>query len=226
MTASYHDRPPRKPRGHWAHRANRAKATRDLVRKLGKDITRVTRSDFISNGLRFISPYCRGSPYLALRDAGYDLEPCDMKRRPRGYWSRERRVLEVRRLVARLGKSPDDITSGDFIRNGLDRVMRIHGKSPYKALKEAGYEPDEYRMTRVPSGYWRSRENRVSEMKWLLERAGKPPELLTVSDFCRNGLGGLFKCYSTRTHAASNGMPWSKGKNAIQRMLADTGIRF
>ena len=115
----------RVPRGHWKKKENRVKAIKEMVESLGKPPTEITKKDFYENGLSWVlSGYYSGSPFEALKDAGYDIKEYEMDKAPQGYWKKEEnRVAAIKRLVEETGKPAKDITRRDFYENKLSSIQ-------------------------------------------------------------------------------------------------------
>jgi hypothetical protein len=182
------------PRNKWKSEEVRRAAVKALVKALGKDAKEIIQDDFDENGLRGAMPYYRSSPYEALRDAGFEMKPWEMRMAPNGFWGeRGNRVEAVKWLVARLGKDAREIIKEDFEENGLGGLL-VHQQyegSPYAALKEAGFEMKPWEMVRVPIGFWDSRKNRVEAIRWMVAKTGKKAREIKSDDFDANGLAAL-----------------------------------
>ncbi len=149
----------------------REKAVRFLVEKaLRKDPRDVTYEDFDSNRLEsLLVNYYKGSPHLALTEAGYAYSaaealrhanegafhnekfyPWEMSRTPTGFYeSKENRIAAIKWLVAKLGKGPRNISEDDFNTNRLSGLLDYYNDSPYSALLEAGIvNPEDERYMR------------------------------------------------------------------------------
>lgn len=186
------------PLNFYRKRGNRIAAIRWLVNKLNKPIKNISGKDFQKNRLGGLSvEYYRDSPYCALKEAGYEIEPWEMSITPRGFYEkRENRISAIRWLVKKLGKNLRDITQKDFNDNGLLGLLEwYYAGSPYRALKEADYKMNPWEMQTTPTGFFRERKNRVVAMKWLIKKIGKDPRNLGRKDFEGNRLGGLLTMY-------------------------------
>jgi hypothetical protein len=134
-------------------KANRIDALNWLVEKLGKDPRDITTRNFRSKRLGgLLNMHYRDSPYYALKEAGYKINPWEMLTTPDGFYNlKETRISAVRWLVRKLGKEPRDMTSDDFHSNRLGGLLGNHyGDSPYEAVLEAGLvsRKDEAHMRR------------------------------------------------------------------------------
>ncbi len=88
---------------------------------LHRDPRDVTDNDFYRNRLSgLLTGYYRGSPYQALVEAGYEIEPWEMSETPHDFYKdSDNRIAATRWFVERLGKDPRDIIAQDFNRNAL-----------------------------------------------------------------------------------------------------------
>ncbi len=191
-------------RGFWNKRENRIEAIKWLVEKLDKPIAEIYQKDFINNGLSgVLQKYYSYSTILALKDAGYDIEEWERLRTLRGYWNKkENRIKVTRWLVEKLDKPVTEITQRDFHKNVIKGLLNYYSGSPYKALKDAGYDIKEWEMTITPRGYWDKKKNKIKAIKWLVEKLDKPITEITQRDFGKNGLGGLIQYYSDSPYFA------------------------
>ena len=76
----------------------------------------------------------------------------------------------------------------DFLENGLKGVLDYYSGSPFRALKDAGYDIKEYEMDKVPQGYWKKKENRVKAIRGMVDDLGKKPTEITRGGILINGL--------------------------------------
>ena len=186
------------PRGYWKESVeNRARATKWLVEKTGKDPKDIREKDFKTNNLGGLLQMHINSPYFALKEAGLaEFEPWESSMRaPTGFWEDiKNRINAIKWLVEKTKKDSKEITPNDFKKNNLGGLLHIYNGSSYFALKEAGlvdFEPWEMKNG-VPQGYWKeSVENSARATKWLVEKTGKAPKNITANDFEKNGLCGL-----------------------------------
>ncbi len=121
------------PKGFWKKKENRVAAIKRLVEKLGKPPNEITRRDFKENKLAGVLNYYSGSPFEALKAAGYDIKEYEMDKVPMGYWEKEgNRVAAIKRLVESLGKPLNEITVGDFYENKLGGLITsYYSDSPF-----------------------------------------------------------------------------------------------
>ena len=177
----------------------REEAVRFLVEKvLKKDPRDITQEDFYSNRLGGLLPnYYNGSPYAALKDAGYDFHPWEMCGTPKAFYeSKDNRIAAVRWLVDKLKKDPRDITAEDFRSKRLGGLFtEYYHSSPHEALIEAGYEILPWEMVKTPMEVYGSKENRIAAVRWLVDKLKKHPRDITQEDFYSNRLGGLLTHY-------------------------------
>jgi len=135
----------------YEKKKNRIEAITWLVQKIGKDPRDMIYEDFRSNRLSgLILNYYNGSPYDALREAGYRMHPWEMLKAPNGlYHSKKNRIKAVTCLVKKLRKKASDMTQNDFRSNRLCGLLaNYYNDSPYEALRESGLvaAADEKRM--------------------------------------------------------------------------------
>jgi hypothetical protein len=136
----------------------RIAASKWLKWKTGKEPRDISATDFENNGLRGVLSCYKGSPCLALEDAGYiysikealehakvlqfrtdKIYPWEMENSPRIYDDKEIRIAAVKWTVWKLGKEAKNITATDFQNNGLSRLLKhYYNDSPFEALLEAG----------------------------------------------------------------------------------------
>ncbi|MCX6773780.1 MAG: hypothetical protein NTY68_02150 [Candidatus Micrarchaeota archaeon] len=116
----------------------------------------------------------------------------------------EARIAAVRFLVEEvLRKDPRDIDKYDFHLNRLGGLLGRHYEdSPYGALKEAGYDHKPWEMSWAPRGFYESKDNRVSAIRWLVERLKKDPQDIEKKDFISNRLSGLLQHYRSSPYEA------------------------
>jgi hypothetical protein len=183
------------PAGFFTDKENRVEAVRWLVGKLGKEPQEISYMDFKENGIVGVFNHCGNSIWKALREAGYGMEPWEMRTLPKGFFmKKENRARATRWLVEKLGADIRNIIYSDFEENGIARVLDFHGKHPHGALLEAGYEVEPWEMARVPKNFYKSRENRAKATRWLVEKIGKPASEIKSADFEANGLGRVLQC--------------------------------
>jgi len=77
-----------KPRGFWENKGNRIKETNRFIEKVeneGKNVEEISIKDFKKNCLYgLLANYYNSSPYLAFKEAGYDIKQSEMKHPPKG----------------------------------------------------------------------------------------------------------------------------------------------
>jgi len=141
---------------------------------------------------------------------------------PPNYWQdAANRIAWVRELVKCTGKGPRGLTEGDFHANGLSRACIVLGGA-YNAVNEAypelGIVP--WEMPRVPKHYFKSKENRVAAVRWMVEKKlGCCPKAASTKDFRNYGISGVLDFHHDVVHAAiSEAYPelgirkWEMGK--------------
>lgn len=213
----------------WKKRENRVKAIKDFVEKLGKPPTQITYKDFKDNGLGGVFDYY-GSPYKALKDAGYEFEPWEMDRIVRGTLEkRETRIKIIKEFVENFEKPMTEITHRDFVDAGLGALLtNYYSSSPHKALTDAGYEILEWQMeSQVPQSFWKKKDNRIKAIKWLVSKVDRPVNEFTKQVFEEHGLGGLLnEYYSASPHDALKdaGFPVKKGE--MPRGLYSASLQY
>jgi hypothetical protein len=127
------------PWGFYEDPENRRAATRWLVEKCAKDPREIQWEDFYCSGLAGLMIVCEHSPCIALREAGYAVEPWEMGHAPRGFYAAaEIWARALKWLVEKTGLEPRDLTRKDFAAHGLWGVLNYTGGSPYACLREAG----------------------------------------------------------------------------------------
>ncbi len=177
----------------------RQDAVRFLVEKvLRKDPRDIIEKDFHSNRLRgLLHHYYNWSPYAALREAGYDFHPWELRCAPmRFYESKDNRKAAIRWLVDKLKKDPRDTTREDFESNRLGGLLTDYYRgSPYDAFKEAGYSFYPWELLQTPHGFYESKDNRIAAICWLVVELKKDARDITKEDFHSNRLGGLLYNY-------------------------------
>ncbi|MBI4680456.1 MAG: hypothetical protein HY753_04425 [Nitrospirae bacterium] len=208
----------KRPQGYWKNKNNRISAIRQLVCKLNKPVTKITQRDFYVNGISGLLPYYNYSPYRALQEAGYNIDEAQMATKPMGYWKiKENRVAAIKRLVQNLSKPFTEVTANDFTKYGISTVLNYNSRSPYLALKEAGYEVLPWLMHQAPQSYWNKKEHRIEAVRWLLQKLRKPVTHVTQNDFKKNNLTGLLDKYNNAIYpilyeAGYNILPWEMHK--------------
>ncbi|MEW5936725.1 MAG: AbrB/MazE/SpoVT family DNA-binding domain-containing protein [Candidatus Thermoplasmatota archaeon] len=172
------------PKGYWRHKKRRIEAIKWLIAHTEKSPEELGDRDFRRAGLRGLLSYY-GSSRMALRDAGYDLPL--RTRAPTGYWeSREHRVKAIRRMVQLTGNRPEKITLKTFTAFHLSGLLGFYHTSISKALKDAGYKPEQ--STKISSRLWSARETRIETIRGLVQSSGKHPGEITWEDFYNAGI--------------------------------------
>lgn len=178
----------RKRNPRWIENENRIREIRKLVEKLGKPPRKVTKRDFIENDLGSLINLYQGSPKRALMEAGYDPGP---RKQPKGHWEdRGNRIQAIHEVMRITGKQSSDLRKMDFIGNGYGIVVR--NRTMKELLDEAGLECERYQR---PAGYWQDRENRIREVRALVEKLGKDPGNVTKQDMTSHGLSTLLSVH-------------------------------
>lgn len=204
------------PTGFYTITENRVKATRWLVRQLGKKPREILYADFADNGFGAVLNYHKGSQYAALAEAGYKVKPWEMEKAPQGFYKvKGNRAEATRWLVKTLGRKPGEVTSDNFEKNGLQGVMNHHKGSAYAALREAGYRVKPWEMSCAPNGFYNGKANRVGATRWLvaeMRKEGKKPREITTGDF-EGQLRGLLahtshSAYMALREAGYRILPW------------------
>ncbi|MDE1860484.1 MAG: hypothetical protein KGH72_02085 [Candidatus Micrarchaeota archaeon] len=106
------------------------------------------------------------------------------------------RIAAVRFLVEKvLKKDPRGVTARDFSSNRLWGLLKCYYQgSPYAAISEAFQELDirEWEMATTPRSFFKSADNRVAAVRWLVGKLGIDPRDIAREDFYSNRLSGLF----------------------------------
>ncbi len=183
------------PSNYWNKRQNRIKSTRLLVKNLKKPVSQIKEDDFITNHLSWLGTYCSNSPFKALEEAGYNLQPWEKERIPRHYFDeKQNRIKAIKWLVSVLDKQIIKIIGTDFIDHNLSGLLQHHYESsPFKALKEAGYDIKETDMHQVSSGYWQNEENFRKEI--IAEIKKNNGKLLAAKKIGSRLCRAIFKYY-------------------------------
>ena len=182
-------------RGYWDIKEHRVAAIRHLVARVRKFPADITATDFRKNGLDSVLSKYDNCCFLALKEAGYRIEPWEMRITPKGYWHKRKNCIRATKfLVKSLDKDVEEITQKDFFSNSLGGMLMIaYNSSPYLALKDAGFTLK--KQKRMPTDYWRVKENRAKAVRGLVEELGKKPEDIRLKDFENAGLLGLLNVY-------------------------------
>jgi len=217
----------KKPAGYWDIKENRVQAVRDLIEYRVKSVEKIRKKDFVENGLSVLLK--DRSMKEVIEEAGYTYVEAQ---KPHGYWNtRENCRKEVRDLVSKLGKSPNEITKQDFIDNGLSTLLNKYRGSLSRALQDAGFK--EVTRKRVPFGWWEVKDNRVAATRKLYEQLGRTPEQLSRRDFEERGLSTLLTKYKADAckNFARGDDPFTydegyllRYKNEVYRALAEAEI--
>ncbi len=153
----------------------------------------------------------KGSPYRAFVGAGYtdpksavyDGELAEhpwtvIDKMPSRFWpSKENRVKAVKWLAEGSGKPVTELTQADFYDAGLAGPLLMNRGSPYKTLREAGYNIEPWEMHVAPKNFWRKRENRVRAFRWMVDRVDKPVTEINKDDLVRFGMDELSVYYGS-----------------------------
>lgn len=178
----------RRPNPRWIEKDNRIRETRRLVKLLGKPVRKITKKDFIENDLGSLLNCYQGSPKRALIEAGYDPGPM---KHPKGYWDdQENRTKAVHEIMRLTGKQSTELRKMDFIMNGYSLVVK--DRSMEELMRESGLE---FRRYQRSAGYWKSRENRVREVRSLVTSLGKNPSDVTKRDLSEHGLSTVLSVH-------------------------------
>ena len=157
---------PMSPTYFFTERENRVRALLWLVNKTGKDPRDMAQNDFKSNGLDgLLTDYYEGSPYRAMRAAGYKMHPWEMLRAPQHtFQSCRRRIGAAKWLVQKLNKPARDIVGDEFTANCLAGLLAYHKGSPYRTFLEAKLvtENDEAYMRKHGAARRRLRKARAN----------------------------------------------------------------
>ena len=173
---------------YWQDRNNRIKAIKELVETLNKPLRKITKQDFLNHNLGTVLNIYKGSPKRALIDAGYDPGPM---KHPKGFWeTKEHRIAAIERLMEISGKNSTQLRKKDFIDNGYSLLVK--NRTIEELMEEAGLPFERYQRN---PGYWQNKENRVREVKALVEKLGKNPSDITKNDFMDNGLSTILNTH-------------------------------
>lgn len=173
---------------YWQDRDNRIRAIRELVKSLNKPLRKITKRDFIEHNLGTVLNIYKGSPKRALIDAGFDPGPM---KHPKGYWEvKEHRVEAIKELMKKTGKDSTQLRKMDFIKNGYSLLVK--NRTIEELLKEAGFPFIRYQRN---PGYWKKKENRIREVRALVEKLGKDPSEVTKLDFMNHGLSTVLNTH-------------------------------
>ncbi|MDD5340572.1 MAG: hypothetical protein PHV13_04980 [Candidatus ainarchaeum sp.] len=200
----------------------RRDAVRFLVDKVVKKEPRdMVQNDFKRNRLRgLLENYYRGSPYDALKDAGYELHPWELPKSPNSLFkSKGMRVAAVDWLVEKLNKDVRRISAIDFYSNRLGGLLgNYYHLSPYEALHEAGYKLRPWEMEWSPRGIFMEKKDRVKATRWAVRKFGGDVRDIVAQDFFDLGLDGLLAHHGNSplralTEAGYRILPWEMRKS-------------
>ncbi|MCK4319654.1 hypothetical protein KAW38_03730 [Candidatus Micrarchaeota archaeon] len=186
------------PRYSWKKPEVKRKAVKILLRVLEKDPRDITTNDFKDNRLRGLSAHhCNDSPYLAVKEIYPEIKEWEMKTTPKSFFdTKENRITATGWLIEKLNKNPRDITQKDFIDNRLSGLLYHHYKgSPYLAIRDAYPDIKEWEMVFSPNFFYKKKENRITAIRWLIEKLNKDPRDIILKDFIDNRLSGLLTEY-------------------------------
>jgi len=83
------------------------------------------------------------------------------------------------------------VTIKDFRSCGFESLISRYPL--IQLLREAGFDLEEWELSRTPNGFWTDESNRIRATRWLVDHLGKDPGALTCRDFVKNGLAGLIR---------------------------------
>ncbi|MEM4367373.1 MAG: hypothetical protein QW035_04595 [Candidatus Anstonellales archaeon] len=176
--------------------SKRRKAVQEMVSSLGKKPEEITIQDFKDAGLFYmLAAYYGGSPYLALIDAGYEVEEWKMKNAPKGTWDKKENLAKaIIWLKEQTGKEVSQLTASDFHEHGLGGLITKYG-GVSAVFSEVGLKIVKDLPQKKERGFWSKRENILKAVKKLEESTGKDRFSLTYTDFVDGGLRGLLKSF-------------------------------
>ncbi len=181
-----------RPNNFWKPREIRINAIKEMVSNLSKPIRDINSQDFINAGLGGMFNMYYQSPYAALKDAGYNLEPWEMKSYPITIWqSKSNRIRAVKWLLKKLNKTPAQVKCRDFKQNGLQGLIDLK-RSISRTLREAGFNVKDRKR---PANYWQDHVTRVRHIVKLVQSSGKPADEIVYHDFRKAGLSTLIERY-------------------------------
>jgi len=142
------------PHAKWKTSAARARAIREFVESSGRPPKELTAKDLCRAGRGSLLTYKSFAGLL--REAGYDIQPWELKHVSHSFWMRRRnRAGAVRWLIRKTGKRPSNLKCGDFSYYDLGGLWQHVGKktrkycdvrvdkpyySIYTLLKDAGFK--------------------------------------------------------------------------------------
>jgi hypothetical protein len=210
-------------RGYWKDRSNRVHAIKDLVQSLNKPANEVTQSDFFTNGLSQLMSYYNSSPWSALKDAGFNYEPWEMKNNPIKIWrSKDNRIRAVKWLVEKLKKPTDEIVYSDFVKHGFMNILLIT-KGVANALNEAGIKTE---RRFAPRNHWKNRTNRINAIQALVNKLNKEPGGVTYDDFCQNGIYQVLQYYNGSAISALQDAGYDLSPEIIKQRMMINGKKI
>ncbi|KXA89188.1 hypothetical protein AKJ62_03615 [candidate division MSBL1 archaeon SCGC-AAA259D14] len=106
----------------------------------------------------------------AVEEAEFDYEKI-IEQKPRGYWTREKIIEELKRLAKEHGKESLAPSSARGINRGLIYAAREKFCSYQKAVEEAGFKYEEI-TRKKPQGYW-TKEKVIETLRRLAEKHGE-----------------------------------------------------
>lgn len=176
--------------------SKRRKAVQEMVNSSGKKPEEITIQDFKNAGLFYIlTAYYGGSPYLALTDAGYELEEWKMKNAPKGTWDKKENLAKaIVWLREQTGKEINQLTASDFHEHGLGGLITKYG-GVSAVFSEVGLKIVKEFPQKKERGFWSDRKNILEAVASLERKLGKDRFSLTYTDFVEGGLRGLLKAF-------------------------------
>ena len=196
------------PKGYWDSKENVKKAVSRLLKITGKELRELTTYDYTGNGFANLLSHFDGSPYKIAKfiDPNFEIDPETVVTHvPNNYWKSKENVRKaVEHLMEVTGKTIRELTQQDYLEHSLSGLLLTHAftGSPYKIAKfiDPNFEIDPTNITRVPQGYWKSKENVRKAVEHLMEITGKTIQELTRSDYEASNLAGLLAVFSFRPY--------------------------
>ena len=212
--AGYSDIKEPKPAGYWGIKKNRIIAIRDFVKKCNKEIYEITNKDFKKYGIGTVLNYYNNQQWRALQDAGYRIEPWELKNLPLNFWaSSKNRKEAIKWLLKTTKKKPEELVAKDFMSRGMKQLIVQFG-GVYKSLRNAGFKIG---RKRLPNGYWGDRTTRINKIRDLVEKTHKHPNEVIVTDFIENKLLGLLRYYNDSAIGALRDAGYTISQEVSQR---------
>ncbi|MCK4614687.1 MAG: hypothetical protein KAU14_07780 [Thermoplasmata archaeon] len=178
----------RRRNAYWDDKNNRVKAIKELVKSADKPLRKITKRDFFDRKLGTLLNIYKGSPKRALIDAGFDPGPL---KHPKGYWNiKEHRIEAIHKMLEITGKEPTKLRKLDFISTGYSLLVK--NRTMEELLSEAGLPFIRYQRN---PGYWKNKENRIREVRALVEKLDKDPSSITKNDFTEHGLSTVLNTH-------------------------------